>query len=172
MVVDGAELEPSCALLPPLALALTQPPGETDGALRLWLAHEAMRQAEQVLAGQTASLTALETRATTLLTWSATTALALSALALGPTHPVPLGPASIVGALLVATAGACGAALRPDDWHYPGFRLSELAARQHETPEGPAPLLSELEHCEWTAAALEHADHPTAGWEQEVTAPG
>ena len=46
--------------------------GETDGALRLWLAHEAMRQAEQVLAGQTASLTALETRATTLLTWSAT----------------------------------------------------------------------------------------------------
>ena len=93
----------------------------------------------------------------TLLTWSATTALALSALALGPTHPVPLGPASIVGALLVATAGACGAALRPDDWHYPGFRLSELAARQHETPEGPAPLLSELVHCEWTAAALEHA---------------
>lgn len=130
--------EPSCD-------AVQTEVGADGGDLRYWLAKEAPRQSEARLAGQSATLQAMETRATALLTWSVTLGVALVAAAVNPRFRWPAS-----GALLFAlvTAVTSVMALWPRGWLSGGHRPSELERLN---------LGTELEFLEHMAAGNEKA---------------
>lgn len=119
--------------------------GADGGDLRYWLAKEALRQSEARLAGQSATIQAMETRATALLTWSVTLGVALVAAAVDPRFRWPA-----FGALLFAlvTAVTSVMALWPRGWFSGGHRPSELDRLN---------LTTELEFLEHMAVGNEEA---------------
>ncbi len=92
----------------------------TEG-LRLWLAGEKVRQAEQRLAGQLGSLQSFETRTTSLLTWSGG---ALVALAYGGHHQRWPGFGAAIS--LAACVGLCIWASWPAGWVYAGYTPTQI----------------------------------------------
>lgn len=119
--------------------------GAADGTLRFWLAQEAVRLGELVLAGQAAALASQQARAASITTWSTGALFAGAAwLAHTPAPRLLLVPAT----LLALAALCCAAAFWPRRWHHAGYTWSELAARA---------CGSALEHLELTAAGYETA---------------
>lgn len=107
--------------------------GATGGELRYWLAKEAMRQSEVRLAGQAASLQAMETRATSLLTWSVTLSVALVAAASTERF---FWPATAGAVFALCTAAMAILALWPRSWFSGGHRPSVLEKLGHDTELG------------------------------------
>lgn len=104
--------------------------GAAGGDLRYWLAREALRQSESRLAGQAASLQAMETRATSLLTWSVTLGMALVA---AMTDERFLWPAVGGAAVAFLTAATVIVALWPRAWFAGGHRPTALDKLGHTT---------------------------------------
>jgi hypothetical protein len=119
--------------------------GAAGGDLRYWLAKEALRQGELRLAGQAATLQAMETRATSLLTWSVTLGIALVAAATDQRFRF-----AAAAALAVAMCAAIASvwAMWPRRWLIAGQRYSDMEHRN---------LTSELEHLEAMAQGAEAA---------------
>jgi hypothetical protein len=97
--------------------------GAVDADLRLWLAKEAVRNGELLLASQLSNLTAMETRATALFGWSVPTILALGAAALNTRYT---GPAIAAASLLGGAAVACAHGLWPQKWRHAGYHPGEI----------------------------------------------
>lgn len=95
--------------------------GAADGALRLWAAKEAVRQAELRLAAQTANLAAMETRAMTMLGWISAMALAVAGAAVTRPTVILLYTGVVIIAALIISAGNCIWALWPRSWHSAGI---------------------------------------------------
>lgn len=119
--------------------------GANSGDLRYWLAKEGVRQGELRLAGQTASITAMEARASSILAWAVTIGIALAAATLDPRYRAAAG-ASLVPAL--AAAVCCVWALWPRRWDAAGYRHSELERFGYGT---------ELEYLEAIAQGIEQS---------------
>lgn len=119
--------------------------GASGPAVRYWLAKEGVRQGELRLAGQTASITAMETRASSILAWSVTIGIALAAATLDPRYRVSAGSAVVPA---IAAAICCVWALWPRRWDAPGHRYSELERFDYGT---------ELEYLEAIAQGAEQA---------------
>lgn len=95
-----------------------------EGTLQLWLAQEALRNAELRLAAQAATLQSLEGRAASLMQWSVSAILGL--LALAATRGDLIVPA-VLGALAMAAAWACAAcAVWPASWCVVGHEPEEI----------------------------------------------
>lgn len=97
--------------------------GATDADLRLWLAKEAVRHGELLLASQLSNLTAMETRATALFGWSVPAILVLGAAALNARYT---GPAIAAASLLAGAAVACAYGLWPQKWSHAGYDPREI----------------------------------------------
>jgi hypothetical protein len=92
--------------------------GATDGDLRYWLAKEAIRQAELVLASQADSRRSFEARVTAILGWIVATSALISAAALtAGSHR--MAAASALAPLLIAAAVAI-ALIWPGWWGHAG----------------------------------------------------
>lgn len=90
-----------------------------DGAgLRLWLAKEAVRLGEVLLAAQQNNLVAMEARASSIFGWSVPSILGLGAVAL---HS-PFAKAAAASAVcLFGAAIGCAIALWPRPWSHVGY---------------------------------------------------
>lgn len=119
--------------------------GRHGAALRLWVAAEAVRHGEMMLAGDKESIAALEARATAMLGWASAAAAALGVWA-GNAQPW----APVLWALLPLGAAACLAivVLWPGQWYYAGYGYQVLTARGFAT---------ELAHQEATAFGYDDA---------------
>lgn len=111
----------------PVVLSEAQPAtidvGETDGKLRLWLAQEAMRQADARFKEQAAVLSSLQARATNVIGWSATGLLALAAALISKRVFLPalataaLIAASIILSVLALLPGVWSTSAWPPGWY-------------------------------------------------------
>lgn len=117
--------------------------GQTDDALRLWRATQAVRHGELRLTSQAINRNGLETRATSIIGWAVPTSLAAITAILNPSTAWITQPALAALTCFAVSAILACVALWPRVWSVVGYPPTDIM----NGTEG-----SELEHQEQIAA--------------------